>query len=596
MTTLSTGASFRLRLDVGRVAVSCHTKRSSPARSRTGPDFSAAPLTAGSFIQAGTGTTTLNATNTYAGATTVLAGTLALSNVLAIQNSAIDTSGAGVITLNGPTTLTIGGLNGSKDLASVITTGYSGLTALTLNPGTGVTNIYSGVIANGAMAVTKSGAGTQVLSGNSTFTGNTTITAGTLQLGNGGTTGNLSASSAISNNGTLAINRSNAMTQGADFAAITGTGNFTQAGTGTTTLNATNTYTGATTILAGTLQLNRSTGNLSASSALTFNVNGGTFNMDNTGAGGNLAQSLGALTFTAGENTVKTTRTADYDQKITFTSLARTAGAVGNFVNSGVTNNATNGFVLTGQTAGFINKGIFYGGSAYASMNATGNYTRALNYSGDGNATTSSGNTTLASIAHQQITGNITGQNTATFTTFNISGANNLTLNASQTVTVDGILKSGTGNATISGGAGLTISSGGELVIRTDLSSDNLAISSNITANGTNALTKSGAGTLTLSGANNTYTGNTTVLAGTLAYGANNALSTGAVTVNGGTFDIGTFTDTVGAVTLASGSITGSTGVLTGTSYSLTNSGTVSAILGGAVALTKTGLGTILFT
>ena len=559
-----------------------------------GTDFSTAPITgAGSFIQAGTGTTTLNAANTYSGATTVLAGTLALSNALAIQNSAIDTSGNGTITLNGPTTLTIGGLNGSKDLASVITTGYSGLTALTLNPGSGVTNIYSGVIANGAMTVTKSGLGTQVLSGANTYTGNTTITQGTLQIGNGGTTGNLSASSAISNNGTLAINRSTAMTQGTDFAAITGSGALTQAGTGTTTLTANNTYTGATTVSAGTLQLNRSTGSLAAS-ALTFNGNGGTFNMDNTGAAAALTQGLGALTFTAGESTVKTTRTADFDQKITFTSLAaRAAGAVGNFVNSGVTNSATNGFVLTGKAAGFIDKGIFYGGSAYASMNATGNYTRALNYSGDGNATTSSGNTTLASIAHQQITGNITAQNTATFTTFNISGANNLTLAAAQTVTVDGILKSGSGNATISQGTGLTISSGGELVIRTDLADDSLTISNNILANGTNALTKSGAGTLTLSGAN-TYNGTTTVLAGTLAYGASNALLSGAVTVNGGTLAMGTFSDTVGAVTLASGSITGSTGVLTGTSYSLTNSGAVSAILGGAVALTKTGLGTVI--
>lgn len=104
-------------------------------------------------------------------------------------------------------------------------------------------------------------------------------------------------------------------------------------------------------------------------------------------------------------------------------------------------------------------------------------------------------------------------------------------------------------------------------------------------------LTKQGSGTLTLSGAN-TYTGTTTVSAGTLAYGITNALSSGGVTVSGGTLDIGAFSDTVGAVTLTSGNITGSTGVLTGTSYAM-QSGTVGAILGGTGALTKTTSGTV---
>jgi len=39
-------------------------------------------------------------------------------------------------------------------------------------------------------------------------------------------------------------------------------------------------------------------------------------------------------------------------------------------------------------------------------------------------------------------------------------------------------------------------------------------------------------GTLTLNAAN-TYTGLTTISAGTLAYGTNNAISTGAVTISG---------------------------------------------------------------
>ena len=115
---------------------------------------------------------------------------------------------------------------------------------------------------------------------------------------------------------------------------------------------------------------------------------------------------------------------------------------------------------------------------------------------------------------------------------------------------------------------------------------------------GTTTLTKAGVGTLTL-GAANTYTGLTTVSAGSLTYGIANAISSGDVTVNGSTaiLALAGFTDTVGAVTLTEGSITGTTGnTLTGTSYTL-NPATgktvaVSAILAGAVNLTKSDLGT----
>ena len=116
----------------------------------------------------GTGTQTLSGANTFSGVTTVNSGaTLTLSNSLALQNSTLNTSGGGIVTLSGVTTPTIGGLTGSTSLASVITTGYSGVTTLTLNPVTGVSDSYSGVIANGAagMNLTMSGAGTQTLSG-----------------------------------------------------------------------------------------------------------------------------------------------------------------------------------------------------------------------------------------------------------------------------------------------------------------------------------------------------------------------------------------------------------------------------------------------
>lgn len=149
---------------------------------------------------------TLSGVNTFSGTTTISAGVLSLTNSLALQNSALDTAASVAGTAasglrTDQAALTLGGLTGNKDFASVFTTttgGYSGVTALTLNPGTGESHTYSGGIANGAagMSLTKTGGGTQILSGANTYTGGTLVSAGTLVL-NGSTsaTGNFAVSS-----------------------------------------------------------------------------------------------------------------------------------------------------------------------------------------------------------------------------------------------------------------------------------------------------------------------------------------------------------------------------------------------------------------
>ena len=144
---------------------------------------------------------------------------------------------------------------GTGNLSFTSTTGVSlGSTSRTFNV-LNTTSLASG-FSTVSGAIVKTGTGTLILTGASTYNGSTTITAGTLQLGNGGTTGSLSTSSAITNNGTLVFNRSNTMTQGTAFAsAIGGTGNVVQAGTGTLVLSGVNTYTGSTTVSAGNLTI-----------------------------------------------------------------------------------------------------------------------------------------------------------------------------------------------------------------------------------------------------------------------------------------------------------------------------------------------------
>jgi autotransporter-associated beta strand protein len=111
---------------------------------------------------------------------------------------------------------------------------------------------------------------------------------------------------------------------------------------------------------------------------------------------------------------------------------------------------------------------------------------------------------------------------------------------------------------------------------------------------GPGTLNKTGAGTMVLSGVNS-YTGPTNVTAGTLQISASERIvNTSDLNVSGGTFDVQTFSETLGIVTLFSGTISGSgAGTLTGSSYTL-QSGTVSAIMAGGGTVTKNTAGTVI--
>ncbi|MCE9518501.1 MAG: autotransporter-associated beta strand repeat-containing protein, partial [Verrucomicrobia bacterium] len=166
--------------------------------------------TSTAITKLGTGTSlVLSGSNTFSGLTTVTAGTLKLNNNLALQNSALVTTGSPSLTFEtGITTPTIGGLSGaSGNLATIFTSGYGSVAALTLNPQSGVSVTYGGIIAEGAvgMTLTKSGAGEQILSGSNTFTGGTSVSAGTLTIATHSALGASTATRDITTSGTVTV-------------------------------------------------------------------------------------------------------------------------------------------------------------------------------------------------------------------------------------------------------------------------------------------------------------------------------------------------------------------------------------------------------
>ncbi len=110
--------------------------------------------------------------------------------------------------------------------------------------------IFNGSFGTTSTLMTKAGAGTMVITSAVTYT-DTVVSGGTLQIGTGATTGNL-GSGTVTNNATLAFNRSDTYTVSA---AISGTGSVVQNGSGTLVLAGTNTYLGDTIVNSGILEV-----------------------------------------------------------------------------------------------------------------------------------------------------------------------------------------------------------------------------------------------------------------------------------------------------------------------------------------------------
>ena len=190
------------------------------------------------------------------GYVTLAGGTLYLGSGGIVRNTTIGAYNAKIC-------LNSGTLGAKADWSTGLDAALNGTVTIQAADAEGVArNItLSGNIstASGTGAIIKTGGGTLVLAGSNSYSGTTRINAGMLQVGNGGTSGNLSAADAIAitNNGTLAFKRSDSVTFPG---TISGTGSLSQLGSGTLTLTGDNTYAGGTTISAGTLLVNNTTG------------------------------------------------------------------------------------------------------------------------------------------------------------------------------------------------------------------------------------------------------------------------------------------------------------------------------------------------
>ncbi|HEX8295574.1 MAG TPA: autotransporter domain-containing protein [Chthoniobacteraceae bacterium] len=249
------------------------------------------------LTKAGTGPLTLGGANTYTGATAVLQGSL----VASAANVVPATSG---VIINGNTVFD---LNGNAQSVGSLSDGPNGGGSILLDTAPLIigndnsSTLFSGVI-SGPGALQKVGSGTQILAGANTYVGPTSIAAGILQAG---------ATNVIPKNSAVTVGAAGqfnldgfnqsigslAGAGGVDLAAaslvtgndgrsavysgvISGPGSVQKVGAGTWELTGANSYTGLTTLSAGTLAVNGSI----AGNAL---VSGGTLRGFGT-IGGNL--------------------------------------------------------------------------------------------------------------------------------------------------------------------------------------------------------------------------------------------------------------------------------------------------------------------
>ena len=599
--------------------------------------------TSAGLTKSGAGTLILSGENTYGGNTAINGGALRASHA-----NALGTIGNGTTVSSGAALELSGGISIGAEALSLSGSGISSTGALRNISGN---NAYGGVISFAGATTIGSDAGTLTLSSGSSITGtNTNLTF----VGAGNTTIN--------------------------DAIATGTGTLTKNGTGTLTLGGSNTYTGTTTISVGALTasnasaLGSTTGGTTVSSGAALQLSGGiAIGAEALSLTGSGISSGGALQNISGNNA--------YGGPISLagaTTIGSDAETLTLSSGSSITGTNTN-LTIVGEGNITINDTIATG-SGTLTKNGTGTLTLGGNNTYTGTTTINAGTLnaaasgalptgTLSAVTINGIGSTLAlGANQSAASLSGTSGssvnlnANTLTINGSPTTTYSGSI-SGTGNLVKNGGSelwldgnnsydgnttvnagkliiqhanalgttagGTIVASGGQLILRGNITVGaealslsgtgngpfNGALNSNgvntyggdITLDGDSRITSDTGGWLTLSGNISLNTrnlaiagsGNTTVngditasgtliksSSSTLTLNGNNAY-TGSTTISGGTLAIGS------AGRLGGGSYSANISNNSAFIYSGANSQTLSGIISGTGALTQNGTGTL---
>lgn len=554
------------------------------------------------------------------------AGDLTISSRISGTGAALikDGKGAGKLILSGNNTFT-GGLYVNSGTVRANSNTALGTGAATLSDGTTL-EISGGRTLGNAVSLSGAGVGDggalRSVAGANTLSGTITETGATTLAADGGTTlsltGNLTGTGSdttLIGAGNITLNQ---ITTGSGSVNLNGTGTVTYAG-GT----AANTYTGATNVNSGTLVLGKTAGTNAVAGALTIG--------DGAGATSSATVRLGAANQIANTTAVE----IDSDGLFNLSGFAETVAAISG--SGRIDNTSGTATTLTfGDTSSTTFSGLIHDTGGNLSLVKLGagklTLTGANTYAGttsltkgiiaiQHNSALGTGAVTVSSGGNLELSGNLSGM------------ANTIYLNGPGTLANDGAIQSTAGDNTLTGAITLQSASrimsdsGSTLTIQGAIGGagqsltlggpGDIKVTSNIGTGTGGALTKDGSGYVTLSGANNTFTGATSINAGTLEIRTATGLGTtagGTTVANGATlalFSTGSLAIGETALTL-SGQGVNDTGALRNLSGTNTVSGaialnastsigvdsgslTASGVISGAASndLTKTGAGTL---
>ena len=306
----------------------------------TGIIANASELDTLALIKAGVGTLTLSAINTFTGDTTISAGDVVIGTAGQLGSGsyggAISIASGSSLSFASSANQTLSGvISGNGDVEKVTST-TSTLTLSGTNTYTGGTSVSAGYLKSGSSSgaspptsgpfgtATVTVASGAVLDLNGTTVGNAINLSGTGISSNGAIINSNATAATISGDITLAahssVGGSNAVTLSG---VISGAYNLTKVGSSTYTLSGTNTYTGDTTISAGTLKL---TGNLNSATDLVI-ASGATLDLQAALTAATLDLD-GTISNTAGTSSLVISGASDLNGNVTTTGTQTYTGAV----------------------------------------------------------------------------------------------------------------------------------------------------------------------------------------------------------------------------------------------------------------------------